>query len=32
MSEIKDEQARQKADEVLMNQINDILANLDIKS
>lgn len=32
MSEINDEQARQKADEVLMNQINDILANLDIKS
>ncbi len=32
MSEIKDEQARQRADEVLMNQINDILANLDIKS
>lgn len=32
MSEINDAQARQKADEVLMNQINDILANLDIKS
>lgn len=32
LSRIEDEQERQKADRVIMSKINEILANLDIKS
>ena len=32
ISKIIDEQERQKADSVIMSQINEILANLDINS